>query len=98
MARISDNAPAGNRQNVFRWSTIPQKLFIIIHHHVFVNVPRYNEDAYPNSFFPYTARLLNSLPAECVPLAYVIINGLKSKINRHMLLLGMLFILAFLFF
>ena len=44
-------------------------------------------DAYINSFFPYTARLWNSLPIECFPLTYDL-SGFKSKINRHLLTVG----------
>ena len=36
-----------------------------------------------NSFFPYTARLLNSLPVECFPLTYDL-NDL-IRIKRHLL-------------
>ena len=42
---------------------------------------------YVNSFFPRTARLWNSLPIECFPLTYDI-NGIKSRINRHLLTVG----------
>ena len=31
----------------------------------FVTIPRFHKDVYVNSFFPRTARLWNSLPAEC---------------------------------
>ena len=34
-----------------------------------------------------TARLWNSLPIECFPLAYDL-NGCKSRINRHILSVG----------
>ena len=40
-----------------------------------------------NSFFPGTTRLWNSLPVECFPLTYDL-NGLKSRINRHLLTIG----------
>ena len=43
------------------------------------------KDFYVNSFFPRTARLWNSLPAECFPLTYDI-NGFKSRANRHFFL------------
>ena len=48
-----------------------------------VTIPRCYKDAYVNSFFPNTARLCNSVPIECFPLAYDV-NGFKSKINRHL--------------
>ena len=41
-------------------------------------------DVYVNSFFPQTARLWNYLPIKCFPLTYNL-NGLKSRINRHLL-------------
>ena len=41
----------------------------------------------PNSFFPCTARLWNSLPIECFPLSYDL-NGSKSGINKHLLPVG----------
>ena len=44
--------------------------------------PRCYKDFYVNSFFPRTARLWNSLPAECFPLTYDI-NDFKSRVNRH---------------
>ena len=48
-----------------------------------VNIPRWYKDVYVNSFFPCTARLWNSMPIECSPLTYDL-NGLKSRINRHL--------------
>ena len=44
--------------------------------------PRCYKDFYVNSFFLCTARLWNSLPAECFPLTYNI-NHFKSRINRN---------------
>ena len=44
-------------------------------------------DVYVSSFFPYTARLWNSLPMEYFPLKYDL-NGFKSRINRHLLTVG----------
>ena len=49
-----------------------------------VTIPKCYNDVY---FFPRTARLWNSLPIECFPLAYDL-NGCKSRINRHLLFLG----------
>ena len=46
--------------------------------------PRFCKDFYVNSFFRPTARLWNSLPAECFPLTYDI-NAFKSRVNRHFL-------------
>ena len=48
---------------------------------------RYYREVYVNSFFPCTARLWNSLPAEYFPLTYDL-NDFKSKVNRHLLSLG----------
>ena len=42
------------------------------------------QDAYVNSFFSCTARILNSLPIEYFPLTYGL-NGFKSRISRHLL-------------
>ena len=52
-----------------------------------VTIPRCYKDVYVNSFFPGTVRLWNSLPIECVLLTYNL-NGLKSRINRHLLTVG----------
>ena len=52
-----------------------------------VTIPRCYKDVYFNSFFPRTARLWNSLPIECFPLTYDL-NGIKSRISRHLLTLG----------
>ena len=46
-----------------------------------VTIPRCYKDVYVNSSFPRTARLWNSRPIECFPLAYDP-NGFKSRINR----------------
>ena len=55
------------------------------------------KDVYVNSVFPRTARLCDSLPIECIPLTYDL-NGFKSRINRHLLSVGIcnLFVLLFL--
>ena len=42
---------------------------------------------YVNNFFPGIARLWYSLPIKCFPLIYNL-NGLKSRINRHLLTVG----------
>ena len=42
------------------------------------------KDAYVNSFFPRTTRLWNSLPAECLPLAYDL-NGFSTRVIRNLL-------------
>ena len=44
------------------------------------------QDAYVNSVFSCTARILNSLPIEYFPLTYGL-NGFKSRISRHLLTL-----------
>ena len=56
-------------------------------HDFSVTIPRCYKDAYANSFFSRTARLWNSLPIECFPLAYDL-SGFKSTINRHLLAVG----------
>ena len=53
-------------------------------HDFSVTIPRCYKDVYGNSFFPCTAKLWNSLPIECFPLAYDL-SGFKSRINRHLL-------------
>ena len=53
-------------------------------HDFFVTIPRCYKDVYINSFFPCTAKLLNSLPIECFLLTYDL-SGSKSRINRHLL-------------
>ena len=52
-----------------------------------VTIPRCYKDVYVNSFFPHTGRLWNSLCIECFPLTYNL-NGFKSRINRHLLIVG----------
>ena len=56
-------------------------------HDFSVAIPRCYKDVYVNSFFPRTAKLWNSLPIECFPLAYDL-SGFKSRINRHLLIEG----------
>ena len=56
-------------------------------HDFSVTIPRCYKDVYINSFFPCTVRLWSSLPIECFPLAYDL-NGIKSRISRHILTLG----------
>ena len=56
-------------------------------HDFSVTIPRCYKDVYVNSFFPCTARLLNSLPIECFPLTYDL-SGFKSRINRYLLTVG----------
>ena len=46
-----------------------------------VTIPSCYKDVFVNSFFPSTARLWNSLPAECLPLTYDL-NGFKSRVYR----------------
>ena len=49
--------------------------------------PRCYKEFYVNSFFPRTARLWNSLFAECFPLTYDL-NDFSSRVNRHLSSLG----------
>ena len=53
-------------------------------HDFSVTISRCFKDVYVKSFFPCTARLLNSLSIECFPLTYDL-SGYKSRINRHCL-------------
>ena len=53
-------------------------------HDFSVTIPRCYKDVYVNSFFPHTARLLNSLPIEFFPLTYDL-SAFKSRINRYLL-------------
>ena len=55
-----------------------------------LTIPRCYRDVYVNSFFPRTARLLNSQPIECFPLTYDL-SSFKSRINRCLLTLGYFF-------
>ena len=52
-------------------------------HSFFVTFPRFYKDFYVNGFFPPTARIWNSLPAECFSLTSDI-NDFKSWVNRHL--------------
>ena len=56
-------------------------------HDFFVTILRCYKDVSVNNFLPRTARLWNSLSIECFPLTYDL-NGVKSRINRHLLNLG----------
>ena len=56
-------------------------------HDFSVTAPRCYKNVYVNSFFPHRARFWNTQPIECFPLTYDL-NGLKSKINRHLLTVG----------
>ena len=56
-------------------------------HDCSVTIPRCEKSVYANSFFPHTARLWDSLPIECFPLAYDL-SVFKSRINRHLLTVG----------
>ena len=49
-------------------------------HNFSVTIPRCYKDVYVNTFFPYTARIWNSLLIECFSLSYDL-NGFKSRIN-----------------
>ena len=60
-------------------------------HNFSVTIPICYKNVYVNRFFPCTVRLLNSLPIECFLLTYNL-NGFKSRINRHLLTLGSLFL------
>ena len=51
------------------------------------NITKCYKDVYVDSFFPCTARLWNSLFAECFPLTFDL-NDFKSSINIHLLTVG----------
>ena len=82
-----------------RWSSEPAQLVLLSFsrgrsngysdrlHDFSVIIPRCYKDVYVNSFFPCTARLWNYLPIECFPLTDNL-NGFKSRINRHLLIVG----------
>ena len=52
-----------------------------------VSIPRRYKDVYGNSFFARTGGLWKSLPIKCFCLTYDL-NGFKSSINRHLLIVG----------
>ena len=52
-------------------------------HDFVVIVPHYSKEIYANSFFPWTAKLWNSLPGDCFPLTYNL-NRFKANVNRHL--------------
>ena len=56
-------------------------------HDFSVTIPRCYKDVYVNSFFSHTAKLWNYLPIECFPLSFNL-NVSKSRINRHLLIVG----------
>ena len=56
-------------------------------HDFSVTIPRCYKDIYTNNFFRWTARLWNLLAIECFSLTYDP-NGFKSRINRHLLIVG----------
>ena len=57
-------------------------------HDFSITIPRFYKDGYVKSFFLCMAGLWNSLPIECFPLTYNL-NGFKSRINRHLLTVGL---------
>ena len=56
-------------------------------HDFSATIRRCYKDVYVNSFFACTARLWNSMHIECFPLTYNL-NGLKFRINKHLLTVG----------
>ena len=56
-------------------------------HNFSVTINRCYKDVYVNNFIPHTARLWNSPPIECFPLAYDL-SSFKSRINRYLLTVG----------
>ena len=57
-------------------------------HDISVTIPSCYKDVYVNSFFPRMAKIWDSLPIECFPLTYDL-SGVKSRINRHLLTVGL---------
>ena len=53
-----------------------------------VTIPRCYNNFCVNGFFPRTANLWNSLPLECFPLTYDLSSGFKSRICKHLLIVG----------
>ena len=53
-------------------------------------LPRCYKVVYANSFFPHTARIRHYFLAQCFVGTYDDLNGLKSKVNRHLVALGRL--------
>ena len=56
-------------------------------HDFAVTVPKCSKVVYANSFFPRTAKLWNSLPANCFPLSFDL-NRFKSNVNKHLNTIG----------
>ena len=88
-----------NWLNWFHLLILQRGLFIILVDSMFFLLPFLNvTKMWISSFFPHTASTWNSLPIECFPSTYHL-NGFKSKINRHLLLVGsFLHVLIFLCF
>ena len=57
-------------------------------HDFSVTIPRCYNNFCVNGFFPRTANLWNSLPLECFPLTYDLSSGFKSRISKHLLIVG----------
>ena len=58
-------------------------------HDFSATISRCYKDVYVNSFFPFTARLWNSLPIECIPLTFDL-SALNSRVNRELLTVAFL--------
>ena len=56
-------------------------------HDFSVTIPRYFRNVCVNSFFPRTAKLMNSLHIECFPLTYDL-SSFTLRINLHLLTVG----------
>ena len=50
---------------------------------IFFNISGFYKDVFVNSFFPCTAKLRNSLPAECFSLTYDL-NGFNCRVDNHL--------------
>ena len=57
-------------------------------HDFAVSIPRLCKGVYANSFFPRTAKIWNSLPADCFPLTYDL-NQFKSNVNKYLATLSL---------
>ena len=65
------------------WLPVRSTRFSKKSHPFSVVVPRFKHNFYANSFFPRTAKLWNSLPADCFPHSYNL-GVFKSNVNKYL--------------
>ena len=65
------------------WLPVRSTRFSKKSHPFSVVVPRFKHNFYANSFFPRTAKLWNSLPADCFPPSYNL-GVFKSNVNKFL--------------